>query len=308
MVFQDIAFFDNFDLDWLKGLIAEPVKKRNRLKNFRSVMMVNPLKVEHINKLDELDADVAMINLEDGVAKEHKQRALYMAAVFVSNLQYSKSRIAVRVNPFNEGGKEEIELLNQAKPDIIRVSKIRELDEIDKILEVLDDDIALHLSIETKEAFSNLRYINMSGKVEACYLGILDLLNDLNLPQSTLQFQNPTAMHILTRFLIDSRVAGVIPVGFTYQNYNDLEGFRNWCKLEKSMGYRAKSCLGPKQTKIVNDVFKEEEWIVERARYIKEKYESKLKEGVSGFLDEVYGFIDEPIYKDALLTLSRVKD
>ncbi len=308
MIFKDIAFFDNFDLDWLKGLITKPVKKRNRFKNFNSVMMVNPLKIEHINRLDELDADVAMINLEDGIAKEQKERALYMAAVFVSNLQYSKSKIVVRVNPFDEGGKEEIEVLNKAKPDAIRVSKVRELDEIDKILETLDNEIALHLSIETKEAFSNLRYINISGKVEACYLGVLDLLNDLKLPQSTMQFQNPTAEYLLSRFLVDSRIAGVVPVGFTYQNYNDLEGFRNWCKFEKSLGYRAKSCLGPKQTKIANEVFKEEEWVVERARYIKEKFERKLQEGVSGFIDEVYGFIDEPIYKDALLTLSRVKD
>jgi citrate lyase subunit beta/citryl-CoA lyase len=307
MIFKDISFFNNFDLNWLKGLIVEPLRKREKITFFKSAQMVNPLKIEHLNKIDELDADVIVINLEDGIAKEHKERALILAGVFISNLISSQVKVVVRVNPFHEGGKKEIEFLNSIKPDAIRVAKVREMEEIESILEVLDDDITLHLSIETKEAFNNLRYINLSGKVEACYLGALDLLTDLGLPQSTLQFHNPTAEHILSRFLIDCKIAGVIPVGFTYQNYNDLEGFRNWCKLEKSMGYRSKSCLGPKQTKIANTVFKEEEWIIEKARHIKTVFEEKAAEGETGFMDDDYGFIDEPIYKDALLTLEKIK-
>ena len=307
MIFKDISFFDNFDLNWLKGLIVEPLRKREKITFFKSAMMVNPLKVEHINKIDEVDADVIVINLEDGIAKEQKERAMIMAGVFISNLQSPHVKVVVRVNPYDEGGKEEIAFLNAVKPDAIRVAKVREMEDIENILEVLDDDIKLHLSIETKEAFNNLRYINMSGKVEACYLGALDLLTDLGLPQATMQFHNPTAEYIMSRFLVDCRIAGVVPVGFTYQNYNDLEGFRNWCKLEKSMGYRSKSCLGPKQTKIANTVFKEEEWIIEKARHIKEVFEAKAKEGESGFMDDDYGFIDEPVYKDALLTLEKIK-
>jgi citrate lyase subunit beta/citryl-CoA lyase len=307
MIFKDISFFDNFDLNWLKGLIVEPLRKREKITFFKSAMMVNPLKVEHINKIDEVDADIIVINLEDGIAKEQKERAMVMAGVFISNLQSPHVKVVVRVNPFDEGGKEEIAFLNAVKPDAIRVAKVREMEDIENILEVLDEDIKLHLSIETKEAFNNLRYINMSGKVEACYLGALDLLTDLELPQSTMQFHNPTAEYIMSRFLVDCRIAGVVPVGFTYQNYNDLEGFRNWCKLEKSMGYRSKSCLGPKQVKIANTVFKEEEWIIEKARHIKEAFEAKAKDGITGFMDDDYGFIDEPVYKDALLTLEKIK-
>ena len=307
MIFKDISFFDNFDLEWLKGLMIEPLRKRKKITNFRSVMMLNPLKIEHINKMDELESDLVMINLEDGIAKENKEKALYLAAVFISNLESSDTKVVVRVNPMKEGGAEEIKVLNKVKPDAIRVAKVREMEDIEDALELLDEDIDLHLSVETKEAFNNLRYINMSGRVKVCYLGALDLLNDLELPQSTMQFQNPTAEYIMSRFLIDSKIAGVTPVGFTYQNYNDLEGFRNWCKLEKSMGYRSKSCLGPKQTKIANSVFMEEDWIIEKAKHIKRTFEANEQEGQTGFMDDDYGFIDEPIYKDALLTLEKIK-
>ncbi len=307
MIFKDISFFNNFDLKWLEGLIVKPLRKREKITFFKSAILINPLKIEQLNKIDELDADVIVINLEDGIAKEHKRRAMILAAVFISNLRSSQVKVVVRVNPLNAGGKEEIAFLNKVKPDAIRVSKVREIEDIDTALDILDEDISLHLSIETREAFNNLRYINLSGRVEACYLGALDLLTDLNLPQSTLQFHNPTTEYILSRFLIDCRVAGVIPVGFTYHNYHDNEGFRNWCKLEKSMGYRSKSCLGPKQVKIANTVFKEEEWIVEKARHIKKCFEEMAAKGETGFMDEDYGFIDEAIYKDALLILDKIK-
>jgi len=307
VIFKDISFFDNNDINWLKDLVVSPLRKREKIENFRAVMMLNPLKVEHLNKMDELAVDLLMINLEDGIAKEKKERALYLSAVFIANLESSKTKVAVRVNPFHEGGKEEIEVLNRVKPDAIRVAKVRDLEDVEAILEVLDEDIDLHLSIETKEAFANLRYINMSGRVKVVYLGILDLLNDLGLPQTIVQFNNSTLDHILSRFLVDSKLAAVEPVGFMYQNYNDLEGFANWCKLEKSMGYRAKSCLGPKQVKIANKIFSDEKWLIKRAEEIKKKFEDRAKKGESGFMDEEYGFIDEPIYKSALMTLERQK-
>ena len=31
------------------------------------------------------------------------------------------------------------------------------------------------------------------------------------------------------------------------------------------------------------------------------------QQGETGFMDDDYGFIDEPIYKDALLTLEKIK-
>ncbi|MEJ2497632.1 MAG: hypothetical protein P8Y43_09230, partial [Sulfurovaceae bacterium] len=38
----------------------------------------------------------------------------------------------------------------------------------------------------------------------------------------------------------------------------------------------------------------------ESAAKIKELFEASAKKGINGFMDETYGFIDEPIYKDAI--------
>jgi len=287
MVFGDISIFEEMDDEWLEGLIVEPERIAVEIKNPRSAMMVNPLKLKHLNRIDNLNTDIAVINLED-------------------HLKNSTSKIIVRVNPIHEGGKEEIELLNRVKPDVIRVAKIREKSDVEEVLEVLDPDIKLHISIETKESLKNLTELNVDGKVECCSLGIMDMLNSMGLPQSILEINNPTIEYILSRFLVDARIAGIYPIGFTYQDYEDLDGFRKWCEKEKSMGYSAKSCLGPKQVEIANEVFSVYEDELEKARYIKERFEEMSKEHVSGFMDAKYGFIDEPIYKDALLILGQI--
>ena len=44
---------------------------------------------------------------------------------------------------------------------------------------------------------------------------------------------------------------------------------------------------------------------IQRATYIKESFEKQQALGCSGFSDAKYRFIDEPIYKDALLLLKQ---
>ncbi len=305
MVFDNITPFETMDEATLRTHITTPVRTPVPRQEPRSAMMLNPLKLKHLNNIDNLDADIVVVNLEDGVAPQMKQRALLLAAVFLSHLKQSRSRVIVRVNPIDEGGAEEIALLNRVRPDAIRVAKIRTPEDVRKVLDILDPDIPLHLSIETKESLANLTRLNLDNRVECASLGIMDMLNSMGLPHALITFDNPTIDHILTRFLIDSRIAGMYPIGFTYQEYNDTETFRKWCEFEKRLGYTAKSCLGPKQVAIANEIFTLTPAAKERAIYIKKRFETMQAQNITGFMDERYGFIDEPIYKDALLTLEK---
>ncbi len=306
MVFDDISIFEDMDDAWLEGLIQKPERIKAEIPNPRSAMMLNPLKLKHLNRIDHLDADIIVVNLEDGVAPQMKKRALLLSAVFISHLKNSTSKIIIRVNPIHEGGKEEIEFLNHVKPDVIRVAKIREPSDVEEVLKILNPEIKLHISIETKEALHNLANLNVDRKVECCSLGIMDMLNSMGIPHSVLEFGNPTIEYIMSRFLVDARIAGIYPIGFTYQDYENLEDFERWCEIEKRMGYSAKSCLGPKQVEIANEVFGIQNKDIEKAKYIKERFEEMAKEHISGFMDDKYGFIDEPIYKDALLILGQI--
>ncbi|MDQ7068556.1 MAG: hypothetical protein Q9M40_11580 [Sulfurimonas sp.] len=62
------------------------------------------------------------------------------------------------------------------------------------------------------------------------------------------------------------------------------------------MGYDAKGCISPNQVKLVNAMFIDKEAEIKRAKVIVKLFEMHADEGITGFVDEEYGFIDEPIY------------
>ncbi len=306
MIFNSTDFIEKLSVDERLEHLGSKRKKSCELKIFRSNMMLNPLRLKHINNIDNLATDMITLNLEDAIAPSRKKEALHNIALFLSNLEHSNAFIIVRVNPLDEGGREEIAFLNSFAFDAVRVAKVKTRDEILEISRLLNSEIDIHISLETKEAFTNLATFGGIERFTTANIGILDLLTSLGLPQSLVERDNPSIQYLLSKFLVDAKTAGLNPISFMFQEYQDTESFRAWCELEKKMGFTTKACMGPAQVAIANEVFRVDEEALIRARHIKEAFENSSANGENGFMDEEYGFIDEPIYKDALLVLNLI--
>lgn len=293
------------DLEALDKLAVPAYRELNKKSDFKSVLMLSCNNIKHLSKIESLNADCIMLNLEDGVSKEDKPFALVLCAIFISQIKKSDKKLVVRVNALDEGGYEEITYLNQFMPDAIRVPKIKNKKEVLNVLALLKDEIELHLSIETAEAWHKLSSLAVNKKVTTFYLGILDLFADMKLSQSLINIENPTMKYMLSHFLITSKSMGVKPVSFVIQEFKDLDMFREWIELEKSMGYDSKGCISPKQVELVNEIFVDEEEQIKKAEVIVKLFEMHEEQGITGFVDDEYGFIDEPIYKGALALLNR---
>ena len=189
-------------------------------------------------------------------------------------------------------------------PDAIRVPKIRTPKEVSNVRALINDEIELHLSIETADAWHNLKDLRNGRNITTFYLGILDLFADIKLSQSLINRENPTMLYMLSHFLITCKTMGIKPVSFVYQEFKKLEEFDKWLELEKSMGYDSKGCISPEQALHVDNVFVDEVKELERAQTIVKLFQMHEQEGITGFVDEEYGFIDEPIYKGALALLN----
>lgn len=293
------------DLESLRTL-AIPIKRHlNTSNSFRSAMMISAHSLKHLSKIPTLDAECLMLNLEDGVSVEQKPFALVLCALALASHPKCDKKLVVRVNPLDEGGAEEIAYLNPFMPDAIRVPKIRNVAEVELILALVEEGIEIHLSIETKEAWLALGELAIHPRIKAFYLGVLDLYADLGLSQALLLPDNPAAQYMLSHFLMTSRACGVKPVSFVYQDYKNSDGLRNWLELEKMIGFDAKGCIAPAQVEMIHEVFGHSEAEIERALEIIKLFEAHREKGISGFVDERYGFIDEPIYKGALAVLNK---
>ncbi len=297
--------YDARDLEALDKLAKPTYREINKKQDYRSVLMLSANNIKHLTKIESLEAECIMLNLEDGVSEQEKPFALALCAIFLSQLQSSSKKLVVRVNALNEGGYDEIVYLNQFMPDAIRVPKIKKIQEVKNVAALLKEGIELHLSIETASAWHNLSSLNIDKNITTFYLGILDLFADMKLPQSLINKENPTMLYMLSHFLITCKAMGVKPVSFVYQEFQKLDEFTEWLELEKSMGYDAKGCISPKQVKLVNEIFTDEEQQIKRAMVIVKLFEMHKEMGITGFVDDEYGFIDEPIYKGALALLQQ---
>ncbi|MDA3945540.1 MAG: aldolase/citrate lyase family protein [Helicobacteraceae bacterium] len=294
---------DSQNLDVLDEFVFAKKRTINRRSDFRSPLMLSAHNLKHLNKIPDLAADAIVLNLEDGVSAAMKPYALRLVMLTLSALAESDKKIIVRVNPLDEGGEDEIALLRGFMPDAIRVPKIKTPADVRRALDLCGGETELHLSIETREAWLNLAELKVNKQVTTFYLGILDLFADMGLSQELIKVDNPLLHHILGHFLLMSKAVGAKPVSFVYQEYKDDEGFQAWLELEKKIGYEAKGCISPKQAQQVQSIFGVDENERLRAEYIIRRFEEERAGGVTGFSDEKYGFIDEPIYKGALALL-----
>ena len=275
--------------------------------DFKDALMLSTHNEKHLLKIPSLDAQCIMLNLEDGVSKEQKPIALKLCAEYLEKYKYIEKMFVVRVNALDEGGVDEIKYLNTYKPDAIRVPKIQTLADIKMLTQLIDDDIEIHISIESASAWNNLNLLRVDKRVTTFYIGVLDLFADLGLSQSIIDINNPTMTYMLSHFLITCKSIGVKPVSFVYQDYKNLEQFTQWLELEKMMGFNAKGCISPKQSQISQKIFGHSDSEIRKAQKIVELFEANEAKGITGFVDDKFGFIDEPIYKGAKVILESFK-
>jgi citrate lyase subunit beta/citryl-CoA lyase len=277
----------------------------------RSALIVSGDRVKHLRKVFSRDADVIIFNVEDGVSDKNKPFARLFLRKFLINTSFDGSKeVVIRVNPLDSPYFwEDITKLLPAIPHAIRLSKVETAEDIVVLEGILkafelsrgleEGTIKIQLSIETGKAVENLGDIlSTSERINAAYLGILDLFADLGLSQKLLK-TSKLADHIREKFVLTCRAHNVSPIAPAYQDYEDLEGFRKEAEREKELGFDGKMCISVKQVGIANEVFSPSLEEIEEAKEIVKLYEKALREGKGGITYRGK-FIDQPIYRDAL--------
>lgn len=298
-------------IDKLKEF-PEKKPERKKVENpfKRSALIVSGDRVKHLRKVFMRPADVIIFNVEDGVADSRKPFARLLIRKLLLNTELDGSKeVVIRINPIDSPHfYDDITELLPAVPHAVRLSKVRssvEVAALDKIISAFELSkglekgfIKIQLSVETPQAVEGLSEIlSVSERINAVYLGILDLFAELSLPQ---KYQSEKlGKFVRSSFVFTSRAHGVYPIAPAYQDYKDLEGFEREAQLEKEMGFAGKMCISVSQVEVSNRVFSPSQEEVEEARNIVELYEKAHLEGKGGI---TYNgkFIDQPIYRDAL--------
>jgi len=246
-------------------------------------------------------ADVLIQELEDFTPPERRPEARARAAVLYDRWRKAGKIAAVRVNPLESCGREDLAAVLMGRPDIVLMPKVVLPEQVRALEQATGGAFDLVPNVETAAGLLNAFQIGIaSKKTIAMLVASEDMVADLGTGRSR---GGEELAYVRQRFLVECRAAGVEAIDAPY-TFSDAKGAVADAKWAKRMGYRMKSVVAPGHAAAINRVFTPSDLEIRNAKRLIAAFEKSRKEGkerakVGGRLVEV------PVYSAAKRLLAR---
>jgi citrate lyase subunit beta/citryl-CoA lyase len=247
-------------------------------------------------------ADVLIQELEDFTPPELRPRARALAPALYAKWRAAGALVAVRVNPLESCGRDDLAAVLAGQPDIVLMSKVATPEQVRALAAITGDAPELVPNIESAAGLMRtFDIVRASPRVTAALVASEDMVADLG----TVRTRDGNELdYVRARFLVECRAAGVEAIDCPY-TFSDTRGAAADARRAKRLGYRAKSLVAPTHAAAINRVFTPQPAEIARARRIVAAFEKARAAGrerasVDGALIEV------PIYTAAKRLLDAV--
>jgi len=247
-------------------------------------------------------ADVLIQELEDFTPPERRPEARRMA---LELYRYWKSKgkvAAVRVNPLETCGREDLEEVLEGKPDLVLMSKVVSPEQVQALASLTTTE-ELVPNVETAAGLLRACEIGKAHpRVAAMLVASEDMVADLGAERSRGASE---LAYVRERFLVECRAAGVEAIDCPY-TFADLKGAVAEAKAAKRLGYRMKSLVAPGHADALNAVFTISAAELKKAQRIVAAFEAARAAGkdrvrLDGWLVEM------PVYSAAKRLIQRAE-
>ena len=240
-------------------------------------------------------ADVIILELEDFTPPPLRAKARSLAAKAFALWRKAGAEAAVRVNPLEGDGRDDLKGVLPARPDLVLMSKVASAGHVHALEAATGGDFDLVPNVETAAGLMRTHEIvTASRRVVAALVASEDMVADLGTGRSR---GGEELAYVRSRFLLECRAAGVEAIDCPY-TFSDVKGAAADARYAKRLGYRMKSLVDPAHAKAINAVFTASAAELIKARRIVAAFEKARAAGkdrakVDGALIEV------PIYAAA---------
>ena len=237
-------------------------------------------------------ADVIVLELEDFTPPELRPKARELSRGVFDHWRKAGAVAAVRINPLETCGHDDLVGVLAGRPDLIMMSKVASAQQVVSLEKATGGAVELVPNIESAAGLLNSFSIARSSpRVSAMLLASEDMVADLGTERSR---GGEELAYVRARFLVECRAAGVEAIDCPY-TFKDVKGAAADARHAKRLGYRMKSLVDPSHARGINKVLTPD---LARARKIVRAFEKARKRGkdratVDGALIEV------PIYAAA---------
>jgi citrate lyase subunit beta/citryl-CoA lyase len=197
-------------------------------------------------------ADVIILELEDFTPPELRPKAYALAEEALASWRKAGALAAVRINPLETCGHQDLAGVLGARPDLILMSKVARPDQVLALEKATGGTVDLVPNVESALGLRNTYDIGKaSRRIAAMIVASEDMVADLGTERSR---GGEELAYVRARFLAECRAAGVEAVDCPY-TFSDAKGAVADARYARKLGYRMKSLVDPSHAKGINKVF-----------------------------------------------------
>ncbi len=253
----------------------------------RSVLYMPGANARALEKAKNLPADALILDLEDAVAPDAKEKARIQVTDAVKAGGYGPREIVIRVNGLDTPwGGEDLAAAVAAGTDAILIPKAASSDDIARASAAMrqagaGENMQLWAMIETPIGILKAGEIaaavrHAGSRLAVLVMGLNDLVKETG---AALDGERTAALYWLSAALTAARAHGLTILDGVYNNFRDMEGYAKECRQGRMLGFDGKTLIHPDQIALANEVFSPPPAEVEFARKIIAAFDQPENQG-----------------------------
>ncbi len=257
----------------------------------RSLLYAPANRPDLFGKFPSLDADIFVLDLEDGTPAAARPAAREALAESVAAARGDHAgRLFVRVNPADTPDFEaDVAAARDATPDGLVVAKVEQAGDVER----LRTDLPVIAGIESVAGVVNAGGIAAAGGVSAVYFGAEDFAVEMGARRTD---EGMEVLYARSRVVLAARAARVLALDQVVLDFRDDARFLNCARTGRGLGYDGKMCIHPRQVDLANEAFAPTAGEVDYARRLLAAYEAAEARG-QATIDFEGRMVDGPLVK-----------
>jgi len=252
-------------------------------KIFRSLLFVPAGSTRMLDKIDILDSDAFILDLEDSVPSALKEEARRNIKKKLEQVKKDlKLNIFIRVNElctdhFYNDVEETMcpEILGYVIPKVEKASNLKKalkfISDKESDKGIKKDKIKIILMIESPKGILELGKISYSDKrIISLSIGWEDFSREMdaftNMTDNMLDFIRMTV-------LVYAKANNILAIDTVYKNFSDCQGLKSETLKVAKMSFNGKFAIHPNQIEIINNCFKPDEKEIRKMEIILKNYD-----------------------------------
>lgn len=246
----------------------------NRVR--RSLLYVPASSEAMLRKAGRRGADVLVVDLEDGLHPEAKDRARAALPHLLREVDFGSAEVLLRVNALSTPwGEPDLELAAEVRPAGVVLPKCEDPELVARADRRLGE-LPLFLMVETPAGVSRALELACAPRVRGLLFGAADFRAALRAGQDPDESELLVARSLI---VLAARSAGVEAFDTPFFAYQDLDGLRRSARRARLLGFDGKTAIHPGQVGPIHEAFTPGEAEVARARQVLAALEAAAREG-----------------------------